>query len=407
MRLLHTADWHLGQKFMNQPREAEQGMALDWLLATIAAEQVDALIVAGDVFDVSNPPVSAEEQYYRFLTRLKDTGCRHVVIVGGNHDSPAKLNAPRGLLRALDMHVVGCAADDPAEEIVELRGADGQTEAIVAAVPFLRDRDFRFTAVGESNDERVRRIQAGIYEHYQMVAERAAERAATLPGRVPVIATGHLFAAGASATEEQHNIYIGNLENIRAEQFPEVFDYIALGHLHRAQVVGKQPRIRYCGSLLPLSFSERTDEKCVLIIDFDLLTAVPTVRPVVVPVFRRLLTLSGSPAELDTALQSAHRPTDPLPAWVELHITGETYVAGADAQLREAARDLHMDILKIRAERRAATLDETAPLVDLQELTPEEVFIERCMAQHISADKTGDLTATFRELQEWMAAQPD
>ncbi len=407
MRLLHTADWHLGQKFLNQSRETEQGMALDWLLTTLAAEKADALIVAGDIFDVSNPPVSAEEQYYRFLTGLKDTGCRHVVIVGGNHDSPAKLNAPRGLLRALNMHVIGCATDDPSDEIIELRNPDGETEAIVAAVPFLRDRDFRFTAVGESSDERVRRIQEGIAQHYAAVAQLAAERAAALPRRVPVIATGHLFAAGASATEEQHNIYVGNLENIRAEQFPDAFDYIALGHLHRAQVIGKQPRIRYCGSLLPLSFSERADAKCVLVVDFDPDTAAPAARAVAAPAFRRLLTLSGSPAELEIALQKSNQPADPMPAWVELNITGETYAAGADAQLRESAQGLHLDILKIRAERRTAALSETAPLVDLQELTPEEVFLQRCAAQNIPAEKAADLTVAFRELQVWMEEERD
>lgn len=402
LRVLHTSDWHLGQKFINQSREAEHGLALEWLLQTIENERIDLLIVAGDIFDVNNPPVSAEELYYRFLTRLKSTCCRHVVIIGGNHDSPSKLDAPRGLLRALDMHVLGCATEDPADEIIELKNAAGELEALVAAVPFLRDKDFKITVAGESTDDRIDRIKEGIYRHYALAGEQAAARAR--PG-VPVLATGHLYAKGASSSGEQNNIYIGNLENIAAEQFPAIFDYVALGHIHRAQKVGKKNHIRYSGSLLPLSFSEISDKKSVLTVEFEPGKGLSAVREIPVPVFRRLLSLRGSLAKVEEKLQKANLPEDPLPAWVEIVVDGENTVGSLDRHLRELAKGFHLDILKIKHEHHAESLDQYTEVENLDALTPEEVF-EKLLESRAEQDKTA-LLNTFRELRQWAEERGD
>ena len=117
MKIIHTSDWHLGQKFLYNDREAEHQMALDWLLDTITQNEVDGLVVAGDIFDIGNPPNYARRMYYRFLTQLIHTSCRHVLITGGNHDSPAMLNAPRELLQALNIHVVGAATENLEDEL--------------------------------------------------------------------------------------------------------------------------------------------------------------------------------------------------------------------------------------------------------------------------------------------------
>ena len=144
-------------------------MALDWLYQTIEKEKVDTLIVAGDIFDIGNPPSYARTLYYRFLTKLQGSCCRHIVIIGGNHDSPSMLNAPKELLHILNVHVVGAATDDIADEIVELKDAEGKLEAIIAAVPFLRDRDIRHSVSGESGLERIAKVQEGIVRHFQKV----------------------------------------------------------------------------------------------------------------------------------------------------------------------------------------------------------------------------------------------
>jgi exonuclease SbcD len=399
MVLLHTSDWHLGQKFIGQSRDPEHERALDWLLQTIVSEKVEVLIVAGDIFDVNNPPVSAEALYYRFLARLLQTTCRHIVIIGGNHDSPTRLEAPKKLLHALGIHIVGCATDQPQDEIIVLRDANNQPEAIVAAVPFLRDKDFKISLSGESTEARVNRIKTGIYEHYTAVAALAG---ANQQGNIPVIATGHLYAKGASSSGEQNNIYIGNLENITAEQFPEIFDYIALGHIHRPQKVGKKNHIRYCGSLIPLSFSEISDKKQVLICNFEAGKGLLSVQELHAPIFRKLITLRGSLAEVEANLIKTNDQEAPLPAWVEIIVEGDPGIAGLDKHLRDAAAGMNLEILKIRNERRQVSLDEAVEAANLDALTPEEVFRKRCETMGIDASETEELINTFRELQEWM-----
>jgi len=407
MRLLHTSDWHLGQKFIGQSRDAEHERALDWLLQTIEQEQIDALLVAGDVFDVHNPPVSAEALYYRFLARLMQTSCRHIVIIGGNHDSPSKLEAPKKLLHALGIHVVGAVTEEPADEIILLKNAAGEPEIIVAAVPFLRDKDFKISIAGESTEARINRIKEGIYEHYRAIAHLSADIAQTRLGRLPVISTGHLYAKGASASDEQNNIYIGNLENIAAEQFPELFDYVALGHIHRPQKVGKKNHIRYCGSLIPLSFSEIADKKIVLICDFDTGKGLSNIREIAVPVFRRLCSLRGSLSEVEEKLQKVHDPAAPLPAWVEIVVEGDPGVAGLVRHLRDFAKDMNLEILKIRTERNVTALDETVESIPLESLTPQAVFLKRCESQGLDAEETERMLNAFKELQEWMITEEE
>jgi DNA repair protein SbcD/Mre11 len=397
MRLLHTADWHLGQKFIGQNRDAEQRMALDWLLQVIEAERIEVLIVAGDIFDVHNPPVDAEDLYYGFLTRLRDTGCRHVVIIAGNHDSPARLQAPRGVLKALQIYVVGAVTGRLDDLLLTLNAPDGTPELRVAAIPFLRDRDFRLTTPDESTEARIKNIQEGIGRYYA----EAAEVLSALEPRVPILATGHLFASGASANEEQHNIYLGNLDNIRAEQFPAAFDYVSLGHIHRAQTVGKQARIRYSGSLIPLSFSELDHPKCVLYVEMGPASSPPTVRSIEAPVWRRLLTIRGTLAEAEAALLTAHQPDDPLPAWIEIILTDTGGLAAPDQYLRDVAKPLHMDILKIRQERTRTGLDTAAYIAtDLASLSTDEVFDQCLEANNLSPDEATRMRAMFRELKE-------
>ena len=143
MRLLHTSDWHIGRTLYGRKRYAEFEAFLNWLAETIQQHEVDALLVAGDIFDTSAPSNRAQELYYRFLCRVAASNCRHVVVIAGNHDSPSFLNAPKELLRALDVHVIGSACENPADEVLVFADAQGAPELIVCAVPYLRDRDIR------------------------------------------------------------------------------------------------------------------------------------------------------------------------------------------------------------------------------------------------------------------------
>jgi DNA repair protein SbcD/Mre11 len=403
MRLLHTADWHLGQKFLSMSRDEEQQKALLWLIDTIKTEKIDVLVVSGDIFDVNNPPISAEQIYYDFLVRLRETDCQHVIIIGGNHDLPSRLNAPAGLLKALNVHVIGAATEPISEQIIVLRNNKKEVMGIVAAVPFLRDKDFKISISGENIEQRTQRIKDGIYAHYQAVTNLLTDEKGTFyallkdkENRPPLITTGHLYAKGASASEEQTKIYIGNLENIAAEQFPDIYDYVALGHIHRPQIVGKKKHIRYSGSLIHLSFSEREDEKIVLIADFENGKGLVDLQPIKVPVFRKLWTVKGTMTEIDAKLTKINNPDAPLPAWVEVIVEDTKSVLNADTSVRAMAKGLHLEILRVRAPQLGLSLEKLVNTENLDELSTEEVFLKK-VSSHSEKDKE-QLLDTFREL---------
>lgn len=404
MRVLHTSDWHLGQKLIHLDRDEEHEAALEWLLSVVESEKIDAVILAGDVFDVNNPPAKAEAQYYRFLTRLIPLPCRHLVIIGGNHDSPLKLNAPAALLKSLEIHVIGCATDTLDDEMIILKDGAGQPEMLVCATPFLREKDFAVRSSGETVDARIERIKAGLADHYAQMGQKCAQWLEQNGRRIPCIATGHLHAKGAVATPEQTTIYIGNLDNITADKFPEVFDYVALGHIHTAQKIGGQNRIRYSGSLIPLSFSEINDRKCVLITEFSPEGALLSVDELPVPVPRKLVSLKGTRAEVERKLLQLKTVADVLAPWVEITVQSDAPMPGLDMELRNFARDLPLEILRVRAEvkgsGRVAALDS---FQNLDDFNPEEVFLKRLEGMPEAEQES--LLQTFRELTEWQKTQ--
>lgn len=150
MKILHTSDWHLGHKLYGKQRYQEFSLFLDWLVMVITEQAIDALLIAGDIFDSQTPSNRVLEIYYRFLSRISHSSCRHVIVIGGNHDSPALLNGPRELLRFLDIHVIGRVPENMEEEIIVLRNEANRPELMVLAVPYLRDRDLRSATAGES-----------------------------------------------------------------------------------------------------------------------------------------------------------------------------------------------------------------------------------------------------------------
>ena len=160
MKILHTSDWHLGHKLYGRQRYQEPSDFLNWLLEQIEEQEVDALIVAGDIFDSQTPANQSLEMYYRFLSRTANSCCRHIIIVGGNHDSPTLLNAPRELLHFLNIHVVGRAPENIEEELLVLNDTGGSPELMVLAVPYLRDKDIRLSEAGESIGDKQNKMLA-------------------------------------------------------------------------------------------------------------------------------------------------------------------------------------------------------------------------------------------------------
>lgn len=280
LTILHTSDWHLGRRLYGRMRYEEFEAFLDWLKVTIIENKVDMLIVAGDIFDTMTPSNKAQALYYEFLGEVAATKingepcCQHIVIVAGNHDSPTFLDAPSGVLKFLNVHVIGTACEEVSEEVLTLKDHHEQPLCIIAAVPYLRDRDVRGSFAGESGQDKDANVLKGIRAHYDGVAASAkAEQEVLIKahGRhIPIIATGHLFAAGGKTTEDDgvRDLYVGSLGKVSADMFDDCFDYVALGHLHVPQRVGASEHIRYSGSPIPMGFGEARQQKQVLLIQF-------------------------------------------------------------------------------------------------------------------------------------------
>jgi exonuclease SbcD len=406
MRVLHTADWHLGQHFLTgQERLTEQRAFLDWLLATVQAQEVEALVLAGDVFDTTSPSHAAQELYYDFLVRMQGTCCRDIVVVGGNHDSPTLLNASRRLLRALRIHVVGGAPADPAEQIISLAGSG--PGLVVCAVPFLRDRDLRLSMAGETPDERQFRIRESIAGHYLSLSEHDLVRRLREQD-VPVLATGHLYAAGGEAREgAERDVHIGGLGVVGAEHFPVAFDYVALGHLHRPQVVGGREHIRYSGSPVPLSFTEADDKQQVLLLDFAG-AGPPQITALPVPVTRRLQRFHGELDEVEAAIIAYDNSAFALVAWADVLVRSDEPSAEVQRRVQAALKERRDQVLAPRGVRHQrateapdATTAATAPIEHLHELTVDEVFRRRVAG--LPPERAAALTATFQELRQLLA----
>lgn len=274
LTILHTSDWHLGRRLYGRMRYEEFEAFLSWLQETISAQKVDVLIVAGDIFDTMTPSNRAQALYYEFLGKVSKLCCEHIVIVAGNHDSPTFLDAPSKVLKFLNVHVIGTACDDLNDEVLVLDAVDGTPHCIIAAVPYLRDRDVRGSHAGESADSKDANVIKGIRAHYDEVASIAKARQQHLSDahqrHIPIIATGHLFAAGSKTTEDDgvRDLYVGSLGQISADMFDDGFDYVALGHLHVPQRVGGCEHIRYSGSPIAMGFGEAKQQKQVLLVEF-------------------------------------------------------------------------------------------------------------------------------------------
>ena len=398
IKVLHTADWHLGKRLEQYERTEEQQYFLDWLRQTIAGQQVDVLVVAGDIFDTGAPPNTALRQYYEFLGKLRGTSCRTVVIIGGNHDSVSTLNAPKDLLRFFDVHVVGGVPEDFNEQVIPIRNGKGEVELVVCAVPFLRDKDVRLSIAGESLSDLESRLRAGIIYHYQRLV--APIQPYKKQG-IPVLATGHLFAQGASSTESEKDIHVGNLGQIGADGFPPEFDYVALGHLHRPQKVNGVAHIRYSGSPIPLSFSEAGDTKQVVLLQFE--GSQPVITEIPVPPVRQLLRVEGRLEEVKTQLKAIADPGLPLPVWVEVQLLTPGYLAQVEEDLREWVRAqpwIEKLFIRQRRERQIELLSTEVETETLFDLTPQAVFRKRLEKEGTGGDES--LTQLFNAAVELM-----
>jgi exonuclease SbcD len=396
MKLLHTSDWHIGRALYGRKRYEEFEAFLSWLADFIETEDIDVLLVAGDVFDNSTPSNRAQELYYRFLCRVASSERRHVVVIAGNHDSPSFLNAPKELLKFLNIHVVGYASGKPDDELLVLSAQDGVPMVIVCAIPYLRDHDIRTAEAGESVEDKERKIVDGIKTHYRLVCDAAEQRRALLGKHVPIVAMGHLFAAGGQTVDGDgvRELYIGSLAQVKRDVFPECIDYVALGHLHIPQRVGGSDLVRYSGSPLPIGFGEAEQEKSVTLVE---LSDRPQVRNISVPRFQELKTLRGDWQTVAKGVEElkARKST----AWLEISYEGDELAADLQERLKDAIDRTGMEILRVKNNRvleralRGESEEET-----LDDLHVTDVFT-LCLESHeVPEDQRPALLSAYQEI---------
>ncbi len=381
MRLIHTSDWHLGQHFYGKSRANEHQQFLNWLLMQVTTHNVDAIIVAGDIFDTTTPPSYAREMYFDFIAKLHQQACS-LIILAGNHDSVAMLVESKQVLAHLSTQVIAQAGMDEKEQLITLRDPQGKVQALICAIPFIRPRDVLTSQAGQSASQKQGDLQQAISDYYQKNVAFAQKQREALQANIPIIATGHLTTVGVTCSESVRDIYIGSLAAFPANAFPQV-DYIALGHIHRGQKVAKNNHIRYSGSPIALSFDEANQEKQVLMVDFAQ-GKLNDISSLMVPCFQPLAMLKTNLTDLVADIKalmskfSTQLTNKQGKIWLDIEINHSDYLADLQQRIESLVDDLPVEVLRVRREKSPQQLATViAENTTLNELSEIEVFEQR------------------------------
>lgn len=325
MKIIHTADWHLGQTFYGYERYLEHNVFLDWLCNTVKEKEIDLLLIAGDVFDSPNPSAEAQRMFFSFLTKITTANeGLQVIITAGNHDSAARLEAPNPLLGVFNTNISGVVhyindEIDYDRMIVPLQGG-----GCCLAVPYLRIHDL---PQADSYSEGVALLYNELYK-----------RAKAL-GHSPIVAMGHLQASGAevSVGDSSEHAIIGGLEGINAQFVNEGIAYTALGHLHRAQRVGGRENVRYSGAPLPMSFAERRNTQSVTMVVLD--GAGCNIEKIVFDAPVKLLSVPATHEPIDVVVDELAKLPDGEPGTSSPFLEVNVLVKGEDTSLRQVVEE--------------------------------------------------------------------
>jgi exonuclease SbcD len=407
LRLFHSADWHLGHHLHGISRQREHQQFLDWLLDELHSKQADALIVAGDIFDSANPSSAAQSQLYNFLVSAKSRLPNlDIVLIGGNHDSASRLDAPASLLNALGVTVVGGLSRDAQGAIdwerllVPLTNADGEIKAWCGAMPFLRNADLPAEQDSDSDP-----LIAGMKSLYAELFTQLQQKAGNAES---LILTGHCYMVNGALSElSERKILGGNQHALPVELFPDDIAYVALGHLHLAQKVGANEHIRYSGSPIPLSFDEAAYTHQIMQVDLKagqpLVTAavkIPrSVELLRIPNGKDFAVLAEVIGQLEQ-LTLDERPLEQRPL-LELRIRLEKPEPGLRQQIEQTISALPVRLLKISTAYNGSenSLADLNIEERLEELQPLDVF-QRCYQNKYDKDAPDAMTALFNELFE-------
>lgn len=404
LKIIHTADWHLGQTFFGYDREAEQQAFLGWLIEMLATLRADVLLIAGDVFDVSNPSASAQRRFFRFLKEaVTRNPSLQIVVIAGNHDSAARLEAPNPLLEELNTYITGVIGRTESGEIdfdsllVPLRNKTGETEAWCMTVPYLRQGDY--PATDETPDTYI----AGVARMYNRLYSHALEK--RLPGQA-ILAMGHLHASGAelSDNDRSERIIMGGLESVPANTFASGIAYTALGHIHKAQRVGGREEVRYSGSPLPMSFSEKGYNHQVIYLETEGETVVK-IEPVAIPRKVDLLRIPATPLSTEEVIRELEKLpenelSDILPPFLEVRVLLTEPEPSFRHRVEEALLTKQVRLTSIvpsYLRKDALDKEQALSLNDLRKIEPLEM-LKRAFSGKYNTEMPAEMEALFNEV---------
>ncbi|RYG54327.1 MAG: exonuclease subunit SbcD [Chitinophagaceae bacterium] len=408
MKILHTADWHLGQLFHEYDRSWEHQQFLDWLTQTIGDKQIDVLLISGDVFDLSNPSAATVRMFYTFLNKAtKANPGLQVLITAGNHDSPSRLESPLPLLESTNIHIVGMVEKNPDgsihydKMIFPLKSSNGDVKAWCLAVPFLRMGDY--PVIPDCDNP----YAEGVRELYNQVFTHAL--AYKQPGQA-IIAMGHLHTQKAEVTDmdKSERMIMGGVECIAASAFPSDLQYVALGHIHKAQRIGGKEHIRYCGSPLPMSFSEYNYKHQVIVFDLEneRIGHLSTVEvPVSVPLLR-VPTVHSKLAEvleLLDQLSTASESGQAVAPYLEVRVLADGPEPALRHKIESVLEGKNVKLAKIDLRYAEANISEVAaePIKPdrLHEMKPLDVFT-RVYQSRYNAPVPEDILQLFNQITQ-------
>ena len=401
LRIIHTADWHLGHQLHGQSREYEHQHFLDWLLKTLKAEQADVLLVAGDIFDTSNPSATAQAQFYGFLSQARiQFPNLDIIFIGGNHDSAARLDAPHPILDAFNIHIVGGFPiknnePDYSRLFIPLHNEQDEIQGWCIAMPFLRPTDLPL-----QDDKAVDRLIAGVKQRYQEAIDYAQNY---VKEDQFLLATGHCYMANSSISElSERRILGGNQHALPVDIFSDKLDYVALGHMHLAQQVAKQKHIRYSGSPIPLSLTEERYKHQILCIEIDNKQQLE-IKSLHIPRTVEIIRLPKKALPLDkvltliTELELEDLEEEQQP-WLELNIKLDQPQPDLRQKLEKALQGKAVRLIKITTSytgNKESLADEVKE--ELEDINPEDVFLRRWKQDH-EGDIPDHYLNAFREL---------
>ncbi len=383
MRIMHTADWHIGQRLHERQRIEEHKDFLNWLLNTIQEQKVELLLVSGDIFDTSLPSAEATNLYYEFLFRLYNETETYTVIIAGNHDSSRHLEAPREFLKMGRIFVVG-EAKEPEKCVINIPPSDPRV--VVAAVPYLSENELDPVSF-ESEVEKSERYRERLKGFY-------AECVSIMPEELPKILMGHLYVHGGSVGESERNIQIGGATAIHDKDFPDDVEYVALGHLHRPQrIKRKDYPILYSGSPIPLRFNETNYRKKIYILEFSKNDKSSQIIEIEIPKFKELCTIEGD----ENFILSQAMTEEWDGKYIQVKLKLESVRTGISDEIRKAFSDRGGDVLTVEVE---LPKEEGRPVIEIEDMKRPEQIFEQFHQTKFGCPPDDSFTQTFSDLMQ-------